>query len=184
MEALVAGQNILQELITCFNKLSPARIDQLMEEIQKAKRIFCVGAGRSRIMLNAFCMRLNQLGFESYVAGNIPCPPARTGDLVIAASGSGTTPSVTVILKRAKEAGARVILITAASASSLADMADLVVNIEAPNGLINDTEKGESRQIMRTLFEQACFILQEAIIAALSADIPPEEIVARHTNLE
>jgi 6-phospho-3-hexuloisomerase len=184
MEALAAGQNILQELITCFNKLSPARIDQLMEEIQKAKRIFCVGAGRSRIMLNAFCMRLNQLGFESYVAGNIPCPPARNGDLVIAASGSGTTPSVAVILKRAKEAGAQVALLTASSASNLTGIVDLVVNIQAPNGLINDTERRESQQIMRTLFEQVCFVLEEAIIAALSADIPPEEIAARHTNLE
>ena len=184
MKTLVAGQNILQELRSCFNKLSPARIDQLIEEIQKTKRVFCVGAGRSRIMLNAFCMRLNQLGLESYVAGNIPCPPVRSGDLVIAASGSGTTPSVTVILKRAKEAGARVALLTASAASNLADVVDLVVNIQAPNGLINNTEKRESQQIMRTLFEQVCFILEEAIIAALSADIPPEEIAARHTNLE
>jgi 6-phospho-3-hexuloisomerase len=181
-EILNIGRAILDELTTCYNKLSPFLAEQLMEEINQAKRVFCVGAGRSRIFLEAFSMRLNHLGKESYIAGNIPCPPARNGDLVIAASGSGATPSAIVILKQAKEAGARVALLTASPIQHLEGTVDLAINIVAPNGLVNGN--GGSRQLMRTLFEQTCFILEETLIAALSAGVPPEEIAARHTNLE
>ena len=183
MEALAAGKLIINELTSSLNKLLPAQAEQFMEEIKRAKRIFCVGAGRSYIILNAFCMRLNQLGMEAYVAGNVPCPPAQKGDLIIAASGSGTTPSVNVIVKRAKEAGARIALITASRDHNLAGIVDLEIVIQAPNGLVNK-ENQESRQLMRTLYEQVCFILYEGIISALSENIPPEEIAARHTNLE
>jgi 6-phospho-3-hexuloisomerase len=183
MKTLTAGQSVLQELAACFNRLSASLTDQLIDEIKRAERVFCVGAGRSCIILNAFCMRLNQLGIESYVAGNVPCPPARSGDLVIAASGSGATPSVVVILKRAKAAGARIVLLTASPVQDLDGVVDVVIDIQAPNSLIN-RESQASRQPMRTLFEQTCFILQEAVVAVLSEGIPPEEIAARHTNLE
>ena len=182
MEIIAAGHHILAEINDSFSKLLPSQASRLAEEIKSAQRIFCVGAGRSRIILNAFCMRLNQLGLESYVAGNVPCPPAGKGDLIIAASGSGATPSVNAILKRAKEAGGRVALLTAAPVHHLAGIVDLTVDIQAPNGLVN--KEGHSRQLMRTLYEQVCFILYESIIAVLSENIPQEEIACRHANLE
>ena len=177
---MAAGQRILIELGDNFSRLLPSQVTPFLAEIKQAKRIFCIGAGRSRIILSAFCMRLNQLGLESYLAGNIPCPPALKGDLVIAASGSATTPSVNAILKRAKDAGARIVLLTATKDHDLGGLIDLPINIHAPNGLVNK----DSKQPMRTLFEQICFILYESIIAVLSMNIAPEEIAARHTNLE
>jgi len=182
METIAAGHQILAEISDSFNKVLPSQAARLLDEIRGAQRIFCVGAGRSRIILNAFCMRLNQLGLESYVAGNVPCPPAGKGDLIIAASGSGTTPSVNAVLKRAKEAGGRVALLTASPVQHLAGIVDLTVDIQAPNALVN--RESQSRQLMRTLYEQVCFLLYESIIAALSENIPPEEIACRHTNLE
>ncbi|QQO09444.1 SIS domain-containing protein [Breznakiella homolactica] len=183
MTVLKTGQHILQEIHTGFSQLPESGVDNLISQIRKARRVFCVGAGRSRIMLSAFCMRLNHLGIEAYVAGNIPCPPASAGDLVIAASGSGTTPSVVAILKRAKEAGAAVVMFTAAATPELRDTADTIIEIQAPNGLINKNSP-ESTQLMRTLFEQIVFIAEESIIAILSKGIPVEEIAKRHTNLE
>jgi 6-phospho-3-hexuloisomerase len=180
MEIREIGNGVLREISSGFNKLAFPQIGLLVEEIRTAKRIFCIGAGRSRIMLTTFCMRLNHLGFEAYMAGNIPCPPARKGDLVIAASGSGDTPSVFAVLKRAQADGARIALLTAADGKN--EEADLVVTIAAPNGLIN--KDGESGQLMRTLFEQILFILGETLIMVLSEAIPVEEIAARHTNLE
>ena len=183
MEVIAAGQLILEELNNSFSKLLPSQVDQFINEIKRANRIFCVGAGRSRIILHVFCMRLNHLGMEAYVAGNIPCPPAQKDDLIVAASGSGTTPSVNAILKRAKKAGARIALLTASPAQNLADIVDITVDIQAPTGLVNK-ENQASMQLMRTLFEQVCFILYEGTIAALSTSISSEEIAARHTNLE
>ena len=183
MDVITAGQNILAELGNSFNRLHAPQVSQLVEEIRQAKRIFCVGAGRSRVLLNAFCMRLNHLGLEAYVAGNIPCPPAKKGDLIVASSGSGATPSVNAILKAAHGAGARIALITASPASDPAEIADIIVDVKAPNALVN-RENQESSQLMRTLFEQVCFILYDSIITVLSANVPREEIAARHTNLE
>ena len=37
---------------------------------------------------------------------------------------------------------------------------------------------------MRTLFEQVVFIIGEAIIEKMSGDIPVEQIIKRHTNVE
>ena len=183
MDVITAGQNILAELGNSFNRLQAPQVNQLLEEIRKAERVFCVGAGRSRVLLNAFCMRLNHLGLEAYVAGNIPCPPAKKGDLIIASSGSGATPSVNAIIRQAHEAGGRIALITASPVRELAGIVDILVDITAPNALVN-RENQESLQLMRSLFEQVCFVLYDSITAVLSENLSREEIAARHTNLE
>jgi len=183
MDVITTGQNILAELGNSFNRLQAPQVNQLLEEIRQAERVFCVGAGRSRVLLNAFCMRLNHLGLEAYVAGNIPCPPAKKGDLIIASSGSGATLSVNAILKQAHEAGGRIALITASPVRELAGIVDIIVDIKAPNALVN-RENQESPQLMRSLFEQVCFVLYDSITAVLSANLSREEIAARHTNLE
>ena len=183
MDVITAGKNILTELGNSFNRLLAPQVDQLVKEIRQAERIFCVGAGRSRVLLNAFCMRLNHLGLEAFVAGNIPCPPAKKGDLIIASSGSGATPSVNAIIKTAHEAGGRIALVTASPVRELAGIVDILVDVKAPNTLLN-SENIDSAQLMRSLFEQVCFILYDSIIAVLGADISREEIAARHTNLE
>ncbi|HJJ90205.1 MAG TPA: hypothetical protein O0Y05_04125, partial [Methanocorpusculum sp.] len=81
------SQAIIKEIEVAVHSVDSDGIHVLIDSIKKADKIFCVGAGRSRLILSAFCMRLNHLGFSSYVAGNIPCPPAGNGDLIIRATG-------------------------------------------------------------------------------------------------
>lgn len=176
------GMSILQEISSKFTRLDEQALEALVDKIKNAKKVFFVGAGRSRFMLEGFCMRLNHLGISAFMAGNIPCPPAEKGDLVIAASGSGETPSVVAILKRLKGLGIDIFLFTANPSDKMRDIADTVLHIDAACTLSGDGDS--SRQLMRTPFEQVVFLIGEAVVEKMSESMSVESIVNRHTNLE
>ncbi|KVS39902.1 6-phospho-3-hexuloisomerase [Burkholderia ubonensis] len=179
------ASEILGEIDASLRGVKPEAIDALVAEIERAPRLFCVGAGRSGILLQAFCMRLNHLGFDAYMAGGLPCPPVAANDLIIVASGSGETKSVTAIVDQGRAVGARVALFTAQNLNGRRLPADVTVVIPAPSGLVNRTSH-QSLQPMRTLFEQAFFLLAESIVCWLKAKrgVGEEEMAQRHANLE
>ena len=176
------GMSIIGEISDTFAQIDIAQVEILIQKIRSAKNVFVIGAGRSKIMLEAFCMRLNHLGYNAFVAGNIPCPPAEKGDLIVAASGSGETPSIIAVLERLKKVGVDIFLFTAAPNPIPQNVADTVLRI--PTAYTLDGTGGCSRQLMRTLFEQVVFIIGEVIIEKMSGDIPVEQIIKRHTNVE
>lgn len=178
------SSSILNEISTSLALVDEKKIDILISEIHKAKRIFFIGAGRSGLLLSTFCMRLNHLGFEAYMAGGIPCPPIEKSDLLIAASGSATTPTVISVLQRTRSIHATVFLLTASDEQDLSGIADHIVRIEAPSDLDHPHSSLQSIQVMRTLFEQTIFFLGEIIVVKLSEKIPVDTITGRHTNLE
>jgi 6-phospho-3-hexuloisomerase len=175
---------VLTEINHGIEQLDFSRIDALLQEIQSVKRIFCIGAGRSGIMLQAFCMRLNHLGLQAFMLGTVSCPPTVPGDLVIAASGSGENAGVIAILQKAKKLGARTAVFTASTNKSIESYADTIIRICAPHGLVNDGTY--SCQPMRTLFEQVSFITYEVLIALLRkrCAISEQDMAGRHANLE
>lgn len=183
--SLELTNQILSELNATINAVDSESLERLVEEIIRAKRVFCLGAGRSGIMLQAFCMRLNHLGVMAFMAGGLPCPPVEAGDLIVAASGSGTTRSVVSVLDQGKAAGARLVLFTSSESQTLSIEADVTIFIPAPSRLVNDGSP-VSRQPMRTLFEQAFFLLCEAVICRLidRKGIREEDMAKRHANLE
>ena len=176
------GMSIIGEISDTFAQIDITQVEILIQKIRSAKNVFVIGAGRSKIMLEAFCMRLNHLGYNAFVAGNIPCPPAEKGDLIVAASGSGQTPSIIAVLERLKKVGVDIFLFTASPNPIPQNVADTVLRI--PSAYTLDGTGGCSRQLMRTLFEQVVFIIGEAIIEKMSGDIPVEQIIKRHTNVE
>ncbi|WP_320128609.1 6-phospho-3-hexuloisomerase [uncultured Sphaerochaeta sp.] len=178
-----ASEYIVSEIASALKAIKEEQQESLMQSIQQAKRVFFVGAGRSCLMLNAFCMRLNHLGIESYVAGNIPCPPVGQEDLVIAMTGSGSTASVLAITSHSKEYGTTVFAITAGPDTLIEKISDKVLYIPAPTKESPSPGKTSS-QLMGTLFEQVASIIFDTIIMQLSEDRDLEKIAARHTNLE
>ncbi|MBN3765253.1 6-phospho-3-hexuloisomerase [Burkholderia sp. Ac-20365] len=178
-------RDILGEIEASLRQVNAADLDALVAEIERAPKVFCLGAGRSGILLQAFCMRLNHLGVEAYMAGGLPCPPVGASDLIIVASGSGETRSVSAVLEQGRQAGARVALFTARRSGARSMDADVTVVIPAPSGLVN-REHPQNLQPMRTLFEQGFFLLCEAIVCwlKLKKGIGEEEMAQRHANLE
>ena len=177
--------DILSEIQSSVGAVDANDLRNLVSEIDRAPKVFCLGAGRSGILLQAFCMRLNHLGVQAYMAGGLPCPPVGANDLIIVASGSGETRSVTAVLEQGRSAGARIALFTARRAGARGMEADVTVVIPAPAGLVN-REHPQNLQPMRTLFEQAFFLLCESIVCWLKAKkgIGEEEMAQRHANLE
>jgi 6-phospho-3-hexuloisomerase len=177
------SSEILEEIRTSLLTIDVESVDRLITQILSSKKIFCLGAGRSKAILRAFCIRLNQLGIHCFEVGGVPCPPITSEDLLIVSTGSGSTSSVLAIMNRAKEAGAHITIFTANITASIGSICDGIIVVSAPWEL-NSQYDGKSKQLMRTLFEQVSFLIQETIIAILSKNIPEEVIIQRHTNLE
>ena len=176
---------ILSEIRDTLLVLTEEEVDQFIEKILSSKRIFVAGAGRSGILVQAFAMRLMQMGFTTYVVGETTTPSIGIGDLLVMISGSGETQHSYFILKDARKAGAYTYLITAHQASRMWNIAQGKIKISGPTKL-SSLNKGKSEQFLGSLFEQGAFIFLESVIHQLRTKLKmnPEKIMIRHTNLE
>jgi len=161
------------------------KTDVFVDAIISAKKIFVVGSGRSKLIIESFAQRLRHLGLNAYIAGEILQPPASNGDLLIAASGSGESIFPASIAKKAKEIGMKIALITAERSSSIAKISDLVIYIPAPSKGAYPKETTNFQQL-GSLFEQCLLIFCDtmAIIIQKTKNIPAETLHKNHTNLE
>ena len=154
-------------------------VEDMLDAMRAARRIFFAGAGRSRQMMSCTAMRLMHLGAEVAMVGEVTAPSIGAGDLLLISSGSGETATMRVIADKARGAGAKLGVITRSLASSLARSADVRIALHAPQ---------ESRQIGASSYEQACLILGDVLASmyALRAglDDPDALMRARHANLE
>jgi 6-phospho-3-hexuloisomerase len=166
-----------------------AKIDQkqlavLTAQIGLADRIFVAGAGRSGLVLRMAAMRLMHLGLTVHVAGDTTTPAISSGDLLLVASGSGTTSGVVKAAETAARAGACVAAFTTNQGSPLAGLSDALVIIPAAQK--TDHGSSLSRQYSGSLFEQVLFLATESVFQTLwdNADEPAEQLWLRHANLE
>ncbi|TVU59245.1 6-phospho-3-hexuloisomerase [Paenarthrobacter nitroguajacolicus] len=175
---------ILGELAEVAAGVDYGQVAHLAIRIREADRVFLAGAGRSGLVLRMAAMRLMHLGKTVHVAGDTTTPAIRAGDLLVVASGSGTTSGVVKAAQTALAAEAQVSAITTNSASPLAGLADSVVVIPAAQK--TDHGSDVSRQYSGSLFEQSLFLVTEAVFHTLweATDEPAEQLWLRHANLE
>lgn len=149
--------------------------------LDQAKRVFVSGAGRSGLIGRFFAMRLMHSGYDVSVVGEIVTPSIKAGDLLVIISGSGETEQLTAFTKKAKEIGAKILLISAKSDSTIGDLADAVFQIGTSE--LYGKVKGMP---MGTVFELSTLFFLEAIISHIIHEkgIPEEEMRSRHANLE
>jgi 6-phospho-3-hexuloisomerase len=175
---------ILNEHQQLAEKINIEDLLPLINAIQQSKRIFLVAAGRSGFAMRAAAMRLMHLGLTAFFVGDTTTPAITKGDLLIAASGSGTTTSIVRAGEKAKSVGAKVIALTTATTSGLAEIADHTVFIPAAGK--QEFEGSKSKQYAGSLFEQFIFILMDVVFQSLwkMDGTPAEELWKRHANLE
>ena len=156
----------------------------LASHLGQTGRVFVAGAGRSGLVLRMAAMRLMHLGMTVHVAGDTTTPAIASGDLLLVASGSGTTSGVVKSAETAAKAGARIAVFTTNADSPLAALADALVIIPAAQK--TDHGSNLSRQYSGSLFEQVLFLATEAVFQTLwdNADEEAEELWLRHANLE
>lgn len=174
----------MEEVANLLEGVTPIEELHLGEVILQAKRVFVVGQGRTGLVMKMFAMRLMQLGIETYVVGETTTPAVYSGDLLIAASGSGRTNCVVNIAERARELGANVAAITSNRVSPLGKLADHLTIIPGESIKVSNITK--SGLPMANTLEQALLIFLDSIIAVIAErkNETNESMMRRHANLE
>ena len=170
-------QLIIEEHRTLISKVNYEELSTFTAEIQQAKRIFLMGI--------SLAMRLMHLGFAAiHVVGEITSPAIGEGDLLILASGSGSTSNIVRAAEKAVSVKAKVICFTTNIESPMAKLAKKVLYVPAAHKL----EYGEraSKQYAGSLFEQSLLLIGDAIFMTLwnLSEISAENLFKRHANLE
>ncbi|MCE4604591.1 MAG: 6-phospho-3-hexuloisomerase [Aeropyrum sp.] len=185
-------------VINAINEIDPRQVDRLVSKLEEVyrdrRKVLVMGAGRSGLVGKAFAMRLLHLGFNSYVLGETIVPSVRTGDLVIAISGSGRTKLIVTAAETAKQVGATVAALTTFQDSPLGKLADIVVRIP---GRTKMTKMDDyfARQILGiheplaplgTLFEDTAIVFLDGVIYSLMKRLGIDEEYMRnmHANVE
>lgn len=174
---------VIDELAECVKNVSEKEFEELADEIRPDRRIVCDGAGRSRLQIQGFAMRLAQMGFQSSVVGDVTATALKTGDLLFVCSASGETPALVEHAGKAKDIGAEVVLITASENSALSVYADKKVVVRSSS---KRAATAFSVQPMGSLFEQSIGILCDSMVLYLMKkyNISSDDMCDRHANLE
>ncbi|RCK77167.1 MAG: 6-phospho-3-hexuloisomerase [Anaerolineae bacterium] len=178
-------KTILDELKQVFERIDTRQIDQLMDAIIKAKRLFLIGVGREGLSTRAFAMRLMHLGKEVHWIWDDTTPSLGKDDLLIVTSGSGEIGHLHYVAEQGKLAGATLAVVTGTPDRKTPEMADMVLWVPACvfHGKDNVVP---SIQLMGNLFEQSLLIVFDMIVMMLAEKlgVAREEMVNRHRNVE
>ena len=158
---------ILEEIKDVISKVNESDFKKAASAINKERRIFVDGEGRSGLMAKGFAMRLMHLGYNVYVVGETITPSVKEGDLFISISGSGKSPNIVSDTKKAKNAGCEILVFTSNKESELAKEADniLVVPGTVKGDLGSDRK---SIQLLSSLFDQSIHIVLDGLCLYLS----------------
>lgn len=148
-------------------------IDLTMYAHREHKRVFFVAEGRSKLVGEAFAMRLRQMGFHAHIIGESTTPRVRTEDIVIVISGSGETDTniarCQIIIATIK---AKIIVITSHKDSTLGRLADICIKLPGRDE-VEVVEYTKRRLVggpilpLRTFFEAIAGILLDSVIEKL-----------------
>ncbi|MDQ0641026.1 6-phospho-3-hexuloisomerase [Pedobacter sp. W3I1] len=175
---------IIEENTQLAKKVQLDQLIPFIYQIQQARRIFIVAAGRSGFTMQSAAMRLMHLGLTVYYVGDTTSPAIGVDDLLIAASGSGSTGAVVKAVEKSVSVGANVVGITTNAESPLAKLCNHLVLVPAAEK--EDHSKKVSAQYAGSLFEQFLLLLNDAVFQSLwkLSGQPAEELWKRHANLE
>lgn len=168
---------LLENLARMLGTDRSQEIDETVGMVVAAKHVFVYGVGRSGLAARAFAMRLVQLGIDCYFIGETITPVVREGDAVLIVSNTGATMSAIQVANIARRVGAKVASVTGVRGSKLAHASNAVLLLQANGG------PEQSRLApLGTLFEDACFILLDGIVAQVMERLRQTEadMRARH----
>ena len=181
-----AQADIINELEETMGKVDADDVNKLIEEIEKAEKVFFVGVGRVLLSLESVAKRLAHLGVDCYIVGQVTEPAITEDDLLIVGSGSGETTFPVAIAEKAKNYNATVFHIGRNPDCSMSEYSDFFVRIPASDIPELEVAGVESVQPMTSLFEQALLLFGDtvALMMAREMDIEMEELWEYHANLE
>ncbi|MEJ6393507.1 SIS domain-containing protein [Gymnodinialimonas sp. 2305UL16-5] len=182
----IAADTLLDELRPGLAPEVLAQIPPLSEEIGTANRICCDGVGREGLMMKALAMRLFHLGCDAHVVGDMTTPPVGSGDILLVSAGPGHFSTIAALADVARNAGGRVICVTAEPDGAVPRAADHVVYLPAQTMAADQGAAATSILPMGSLYEALMFLFFELLVLDLRdrRDLSPDAMRANHTNLE
>nr|WP_104197458.1 6-phospho-3-hexuloisomerase [Cryobacterium sp. M15] len=179
---LIFAEN--SHVVNSLRSASASSLDEAATALAAAPRIFVLGAGRSGLALKMTAMRLMHLGLDVHVVGEVTSPAIASGDLLLVASGSGTTGAIVRAAETAQSVGANILALTTAPESPLGRLAAVTVVI--PAAAKQDHAGQVSAQYSGGLFEQALLLVGDALFHTLwqASGATAEQLWPRHANLE
>jgi 6-phospho-3-hexuloisomerase len=177
-------RRILDEVAQVLAAVESAQMMALVEALLAAHRTFVYGAGRGGLVMRGLAMRLMHLGLPVAVVGEMTTPPIGPGDLLLVNSAKGAGPTIEAIAQAGRMAGATLAVITAQPGGIVSSQAQLIVYLPAQT--LADAEGSRSFQPMGSVYEQALWVLGDALVVLLQASLGVDAAAmrARHTNLE
>jgi len=179
-------RSAIRELGAVMDRMDDRAVDRACRMIADARTIVVFGLGREGLQIRGFAMRLFHMGRTVAVVGDMTTPPVGPGDLLVATVGPGEHATALALLAQAKQAGARVLLLTAQPDGRAGAFADFVLVVPAQT-MADDRQPGASVVLpMGSLYEGALFVLFEVMVAKLRTllGVSMEAMRAHHTNLE
>lgn len=175
---------VLLELQRTIAQINEVDVQNAATMLLSTRRVFFLGAGRSGLALKMAAMRMMHLGLAAYVVGEVTTPAIEKGDLLVVASGSGTTSGPVHAGEVARGVDAYVLAITAAPQSPLGSIATSFLTIPAATKQGNDGTV--SKQYAGALFEQTVLLLMDVLFQGLwqRSRETVDELWKRHANLE
>lgn len=176
---------VVKELQTSLGSIDPQSVDQLIDLVLSARKVFFIGVGRVMLSLQAIAKRWAHLGIDTHLVGEITEPAITQDDVLIVGSGSGTTMFPAGIAQKAHAFGAKIVHIGSNPNSELKEIACLMVRIPVRTKYYLEDEI-DSQQPMTTLFEQT-LLLAGDIVAKMIIDrkqLDMKGLWQFHANLE
>ena len=204
MDSCIPLQDLMLMMISRIEEVARSidqrQVECFFTEVNRAERIFVLGAGRSGFVAKSFGMRLMHIGLTAYVVGETVTPAYNNRDLLIAFSGSGKTKSVLEACQTTHQIGGSLCLITGTRSSPMAALATCVVYLKTDDESIRTGSdhfdlrqlKGEHRSIshpstpLGTLFETSAMIFADSIISALIElkHCSIDDVIHRYSNMQ
>lgn len=174
----------LDELRPVCRAVDSQALEELVAELVAARHTVTYGVGREGLMMRALCMRLMHAGLNAHVAGDMSTPPVGPADLLIVSAGPGSFSTVLALQEVARDAGARVALLTANPQGPATRLANVVLHI--PARTMADDLDAPGVLPMGSAFEAVLFLLTDLLAQRVRQQRrePAEHMRARHTNLE
>jgi len=123
--------------------------------------------------------------------GDVTTPALNSGDVMVAISQSGETPTIITLCQKAKKLGGKIMAITSSPKSILSKLADYTVVIRAKSKDIdfaNFSSLGdeEHKNMSGALFGLNIYLFFYGLICKLAKirGQTPQQIDARHANVE
>lgn len=166
-----------------FDKINEF-IDSIVRTYGNNNIVFIYGAGRSGFIGRCFAQRLMHLGIKSCFISDTITYRFHLNDLLVVISGSGETTSSSALVKKAKEIGGKIILLTGNPYSTIGKCSNLIIQIEGKNKL--KAVSDDTLAPYTSLFDIAVLTVLDAIGGVLMKilGISESDIDKRHASLE